>query len=129
RGAPSHWLGHIVAEDLDADVARWVSLGAMTLGPVRADAAGARIVKLRDAQGAVFALCSSSDPSADGAPIAAWHQLNTTDLEGAWAHYSAVFGWRAEAMFEVGGGVGVYQTFRWAEGSEIAGGMSAAARQ
>jgi len=79
RGAPSHWLGHVVG-----DVERALASGAE------------RIVGnlLRDPLGAVFAVTNEATPP--NAPVV-WHQLNTTDIARASTFYRDAFAWPVDA--------------------------------
>lgn len=126
QGAPAHWLGHIGVEDVEASARRMVALGGQVLGPVQQPAPGQRVAVIRDPQGAVFAM--SSGRSDEGVGAVAWHELNTTDREHAWACYSELFGWRATGTTELGSPLGAYQLFTWDGAGRDVGGMVNTAR-
>jgi predicted enzyme related to lactoylglutathione lyase len=125
-GAPAHWLGHIGVDEVEASARRFVALGGQLLGPVQQTEQGRRVAVLRDPQGAVFAM--SSVRSGFGSGAVAWHELNTTDREHAWASYSELFGWRATGTFELGPELGTYQLFTWDGAGREVGGMVNTAR-
>ncbi|MBZ4419407.1 VOC family protein [Myxococcus sp. RHSTA-1-4] len=126
QGAPAHWLGHIGVEDVDAAARRFVALGGQMLGPVQQPAPGQRVSIFKDAQGAVFAMSSGREGA--GLDVVAWHELNTTDREHAWASYSGLFGWRATGALELGPQVGTYQMFTWDGAGRDVGAMVNTAR-
>jgi predicted enzyme related to lactoylglutathione lyase len=61
QGAPAHWLGHLFARDVDAEVARVLAAGGARLGPERETDDGLRVVGIRDPFGAVVALTDCPD--------------------------------------------------------------------
>ncbi len=89
RGAPAHWLGHLLVDDLDMFRQRLVAMGGEPRGPVRTRSQGARAV-FRDPFGAVVGL--STDASRLSHAVA-WHELHVLDDEAALATYAALFGW------------------------------------
>jgi hypothetical protein len=116
-GAPPNWLLYVAVGDADAAVAKAQSLGGkVETGPQDVPGVG-RFAVLSDPQGAVFAILQPSDPSVYGeetvpAPLEiSWHELATTDREGAAAFYSALFGWEKQNANDMGEPVGVYQEF------------------
>ena len=46
-----------------------------------------------------------------------WHELHTTDHEGAWEFYAGLFGWKPVATLDMGD-MGSYFTFRHADDAE-----------
>jgi predicted enzyme related to lactoylglutathione lyase len=126
QGAPAHWLGHIGVGDVEAVVRRVLSLGGQQLGPTQQTADGGRLAALKDAQGAVFAVSTSSRFLRPDAII--WHELHTTDRERAWASYSELFGWKETSTFQMGPPVGPYQLFTWEGAAQDMGAMADTAR-
>jgi len=124
RGAPPHWLGHIVVADatathepaahpsvasVEAAAQQLVARGAQQLGPLQRATDGAELAVLRDPFGAVLGLCHEA-ASADGVRVAgeaagdpsvAWHQLHTRDREQALAWYRSQFGWAARERMDL----------------------------
>lgn len=95
-GAPPHWLGYVLVDDVDATVAKAQGLGAQLYVAMDIPNTG-RIAVIADPQGAVIALYkpvkhdAPHDTSKHGEFN--WHELYTSDPEAALAFYSAVFGW------------------------------------
>ncbi|MBM4367383.1 MAG: VOC family protein [Deltaproteobacteria bacterium] len=123
-GAPPHWMGYVWVDDAEAAVARAVALGARVYVPATTISPDVgRFAVLADPQGATFAVYQSARPS-DGSdwkcPVA-WHECYTTDVEGAIAFYSGLFGWEKTDSMEMAGGAGVYQMF--GKGGKTFGGM------
>jgi predicted enzyme related to lactoylglutathione lyase len=94
-GAPSHWLGHVVVEDVEAAMQRAKGAGGeIVTGPMEIPEVG-RIAVIRDPQGAVI---SAFEPQGEARiPEGAflWDELRTSDLDGAKRFYGEVFGWTA----------------------------------
>ncbi len=121
-GAPSHWLGHVLVDDVDAAVARAESAGGRTLaGPMDIPDVG-RMAVLADPQGAVFSVFAplGEAPSSEGAFL--WDELLTTDVEGAKGFYGEVVGWTTNDMDM--GEMGTYTLFRRAGDVDSAGCMT-----
>ena len=124
-GAKPGWMGYIGVGDLDAAAADVKDAGG-TVHRDPADIPGiGRFAVAADPQGAGFTLFQPSAGAQRTAPAmtpghVGWHELHTSDWEGAIAFYAARFGWtRAEAMDM--GPMGTYQIF--ACGAEAVGGM------
>ncbi len=94
-----------------------VELGGKVLSPVVDMPNVGRFATVMDPQGGVFAAFEPADleatPGHDSKTVAkefTWHELATTDAEGAWTFYAALFGWgKGEAMDM--GPMGIYQLF------------------
>jgi uncharacterized protein len=119
-GAPSHWLGHVVVDDVEAAAERAETAGGKIISePMEVPEVG-HILVVSDPQGAVI---SAYQPQGDG-PIAegvfVWDELYTGDVEGAKAFYGALFGWESETMDMAGG---EYTMFRVGE-QQVAGCMA-----
>ena len=124
-GAPAHWLGHLGVPSIENAVNQWLEHGAQLRGEIRRESGGDRAV-LRDPHGAMIGLHSGA-ASVDAAAVV-WHELNTTDLAGAWSTYAKLCGWEDLGVSDFGPPLGAYQRFcSWGYGSAD-GGMVASAR-
>ena len=117
-GAPAHWLAYIGVEDLEAAVASAKSLGGTVLVDLTEIPSAGAFAVLADPQGAAFAmyLSGADSPTPVGKPQVgdvSWHELATTDYEGAFAYYHALFGWEKGEPMDVDD-AGVYQPFHCA---------------
>jgi uncharacterized protein len=125
-GAPPHWLGHLLVDDVEAMVGRLVGLGSDVLGPIVHARDGTAFATLRDPFGNVIAVRARADSPYD-TPIV-WHQLHTRDVDGAWALYRELFGWAHKQTLDVPDLVGGYRLFAWNEAGTPVGGMGNTAR-
>lgn len=130
-GAPPHWLAYTNVDDVDATANRTEKLGGRTLQPGFDIPEVGRIAILSDPQGAVFAVLKPAGEmhggDQDKAGEFSWAELNTTDYEGAWSFYSALFGWEHRSSMDMGS-AGTYFMFH-DPGQVTKGGMSNAAQQ
>ena len=105
-GAPPQWLAYTTVVDLDASVAKAVSLGAQVLAPAMDMPGVGRFASLADPQGAVFAMFTpstpASEPPADELGQFRWAELNTADYETAWAFYTQLFDWHHRRTIDLG---------------------------
>ena len=73
-----------------------------------------RFIIISDPQGAVFALYQpENDMAPDSLPVPggwSWHELATTDREGAFKFYSSLFGWVKTGDMDMGE-AGIYQMY------------------
>jgi predicted enzyme related to lactoylglutathione lyase len=110
-GAPSHWIGHVNVEDVDAAARQAASAGGSVLaGPMDIPDVG-RFAAVRDPQGAVLSLFTPKDPdmpTSEG--VFVWDELATSDVEGAKRFYGEVVGWTTREM-EMADGM-AYTLFR-----------------
>lgn len=126
QGAPSHWLGYVAVDDVDAAVARATRLGAEVLNPAADIPEVGRFAVLRDPQGGVispFKSVNPAQPAAEAEPglgETCWHEFMATDLEGALAFYGELFGWTRGEAIDMGAD-GPYQMFK--AGDKVIGGM------
>jgi predicted enzyme related to lactoylglutathione lyase len=128
-GARPAWVGYIGVGDVDALTARVAaSGGAIHHEPENIPAIG-RFAVVADPQGAVFCLfkpLNGMTPPAPGATPGrvGWHELHTTDREGAFAFYADLFGWTKTEAIDMGP-MGLYQTFATGgpTGAGMVGGM------
>ena len=122
---PSHWVGYVAVPDVDKTAARAVELGGRVVhGPADIPEVG-RFAILADPQGAVIAVYKSSQDMAptDADPETgdvSWHELATTDWEGAFDYYADLFGWEKQQAMDMGE-AGTYQMYGM--GEKMLGGM------
>jgi predicted enzyme related to lactoylglutathione lyase len=123
-GPPPQWIGFAGVDDVDSTAHRVKQLGGTVHLPPTDIPNVTRFSVIADPQMVVLALVKkpkggherSPQPSAPG--HVSWHELLTSDGEGAFAFYSALLGWsKAEAQAEP---MGIYQQFS-ATGEVIGG--------
>lgn len=124
-GAPPSWLLYLGTSDVDATVQAAQRLGGRVLKQA-ADIPGiGRFAVLADPQGAAFALFTPAAriPGDTAAPDAhsqfSWHELATSDPQGALEFYAPLFGWNEGPAHDMGGG-NTYQIIE-REGAPIGG--------
>jgi predicted enzyme related to lactoylglutathione lyase len=121
-GAPPYWIAYVSTPDADAIIAKAREMGGNVVwGPMDIPMVG-RVAGLQDPQGAMFALLqpASEAPGHDGPRELgeiSWHELATTDPDGAWDFYSTLFGWVKSEAVDMGE-LGMYQMFSRA-GQEV----------
>jgi hypothetical protein len=103
-GAPSHWLGHVLVEDVDAAVGRAEKAGGSVVAPAMDIPDVGRMAVLADPQGAVLSVFAAAGESPASEGVFVWDELLTTDVEGAKRFYGEVLGWSPRAMDVPGGG-------------------------
>ena len=124
-GIPPHWLGYVAVPDVDATAARAKELGGRVVhGPADIPDVG-RFAILADPQGAMLAAFRGSQDMAreDSDPEpgdVSWHELSTTNHEGAFDFYSDLFGWEKQQAMAMGE-AGFYQMYGL--GEKMLGGM------
>lgn len=121
-GAPPHWMAHIAVDELDGTVAKARDLGAKVLVPPTPIPNMGAYAVLADPQGAVFGIYKGADeqPVADMDQTMggiSWHELVTSDVEGAKAFYCALFGWKETSSMDMGPEMGAYWMFGHTEKS------------
>ena len=112
--AASHWLVYIGTPDVDATVAKAAKLGATTcVAPEDIPTVG-RFAVMNDPQGAEIAFYTPANeqPPSHAPEVGdvSWHELGTTDLDGALRFYQQVAGWEQTASHDMGE-LGPYQMF------------------
>ncbi|MGA7540382.1 MAG: VOC family protein [Steroidobacteraceae bacterium] len=109
-GAPPSWLVYIGTPDVDATAAAAQRLGGKVLRPPADIPTVGRFAVLSDPQGAAFAVFTPGGSPTGGAPASdfSWHELATSDPQGALAFYSELFGWSRGPAHDMGPG-GIYQ--------------------
>jgi predicted enzyme related to lactoylglutathione lyase len=120
-GAPPSWLIYIGTPDVDGTAADAQRLGGKVL-KAPADIPGiGRFAVLADPQGAIFAIFTPGGPPPAGAPPTSfsWHELSTSDQQGALAFYSELFGWTRGPAHDMGPD-GTYQLVEHG-GTQVAG--------
>jgi predicted enzyme related to lactoylglutathione lyase len=107
-GRAPHWLVYIGTPDVDATVQEAERLGATVMkAPENVPEVG-RYAVLTDPQGAQFAVFTPSGGPAAGAGASgtagefSWHELATTDPEGATDFYVQLFGWEKGPAHDLG---------------------------
>jgi uncharacterized protein len=102
QGQPPAWSAYVSVDDADATAAKATELGGTVIaGPFDVMEEG-RMAVIQDPTGAFFSVWKAGNSI--GAELVNGHgllsltQLNTTDPERAIEFYSALFGWRFEAM-------------------------------
>src|ERR1700730_3885924 len=116
-GPPPHWLLYVGTPRGDASCPHAQGLGAKVLkAPADIPNVG-RFAVLSDPQGATFALFTPGggpppgpEPTQGGF---SWHELATTDVQGAVRFYGELCGWRKGRAHDMGAS-GVYQIFEHA---------------
>jgi uncharacterized protein len=94
-GAPSHWLGHVLVEDVDETVRRAEAAGGRILfGPDDIPEIG-RFALIADPQGGVASAFAPQGESPQPEGVFVWDELHTSDPDAAKSFYSEVFGWTA----------------------------------
>ncbi len=123
-GTPPSWLVYIAAPDVDATVEAAQRLGGKLLkAPTDIPGIG-RFAVLSDPLGAAFAVFTPAmapPPGGTPEPLGrfSWHELATTDPQGALAFYAELFGWTRGPAHDMGAG-GLYQIIEQA-GVQIGG--------
>ena len=123
-GTPPSWLVYIAAPDVDATVEAAQALGGKLLkAPTDIPGIG-RFAVLSDPLGAAFAVFTPAmapPPGGTPEPLGrfSWHELATTDPQGALAFYAELFGWTRGPAHDMGAG-GLYQIIEQA-GVQIGG--------
>ena len=118
RGAQPHWLGSVVAEDVEAverTAAAFVTRGATPLGPTRPTSYGGKAAVLRDPGGAIFAVATPPPDNLETGVEVLWHVLNTKDVASAATNYRDLFGWEVSDRIEKVANV-AFRQFAWGEG-------------
>jgi predicted enzyme related to lactoylglutathione lyase len=94
-GAPAHWIGHVLVEDVDDTAAKAEAAGGTLLGePMDIPEVG-RMVFIRDPQGAVVSAFSPTGEASVPEGTFLWDELMTTDVAAAKSFYGEIFGWSA----------------------------------
>ena len=120
-GAPSHWLGHVLVEDVDETARRAEAAGGRLLaGPMDIPEVG-RFAVIADPQGAVVSAYAASGEPPVSEGVFVWDELMTSDPDAATSFYAEVFGWKSRAMDM--GDMGTYTIFSRGEDADVGGCM------
>jgi predicted enzyme related to lactoylglutathione lyase len=120
-GAPSHWLGHVLVEDVDETVRRAEAAGGRILaGPMDIPEIG-RFALIADPQGAVVSAYAAAGEAPVSEGVFVWDELMTSDPDAATSFYGEVFGWKSRGMDM--GEMGTYTIFSRGEDDDVAGCM------
>lgn len=114
-GAPPNWVSYVATPDVDETARAAAKLGGKVLRAPEDIPTVGRFAVIADPQDAV--LCAfkglqgmqgHEDPPRLGE--FSWHELATTDPEGAFRFYSELFGWEKTDAFDMGE-MGMYQMY------------------
>jgi predicted enzyme related to lactoylglutathione lyase len=120
--APSHWLGHVLVQDVDETVRRAEAAGGnIAAGPMDMPEIG-RFALIADPQGATISLYSPEGEAPISEGTFVWDELLTTDVDGAKSFYTEVIGWTTRDMDM--GDQGTYTIFQRAGEVDVAGMMA-----
>jgi predicted enzyme related to lactoylglutathione lyase len=115
-GVPPHWLGYVATAEINATVAKITTLGGQIHVPPKEIPKVGMFAVFADPQGATLALFQPGDKgdppnvSAKGVGRFSWHELMTSDLDGAFRFYESAFGWKKTEALDMGE-VGLYQMY------------------
>jgi uncharacterized protein len=113
-GAPSHWMAYIGTPDVDETFAKAVKLGARTYVPPRDIPTVGKFAVIADPQGATIAFFTPSNEQPASHPPeigdVSWHELATSDLDGALRFYQQIAAWEQTGSHDMGA-MGSYQMF------------------
>lgn len=119
--APSHWLGHVLVEDVDETARKAEAAGAKIIaGPMEIPEVG-RFAVIADPQGAVISAYSPAGEAPVPEGTFVWDELLTSDVDAAKDFYGEVFGWTGQAMDM--GELGTYTIFKRAGDVDVGGAM------
>ena len=124
HGIPSHWVGYVLVDDVDAACERAAASGGKACVPPFDIPTVGRTAVIEDPSGAIISPFTFSHPAMpvpERPPIGTFcfDELLTTDPDAAARFYGAVFGWTTTQHDF--GKWGTYTLFR--SGSKDAGGM------
>lgn len=101
-----HWLPYIGTADIDATIELAKQKGGSVVKKVESLSSGSRHAVLQDPYGAKFGVYESAEDygkiSAPKAGEHSWHELTSSDHEGAFEFYSELFGWQTLIEHDMG---------------------------
>jgi len=115
KGLRPHWLAYVFVPDVDEAASHAEELGGRVMHPPTDIPGAGRFTVIRDPQGAVIALFTPENPGpeTDGGPTVgrfSWHELATSDWQGAFEFYSHLLGWQKLEAMDMGE-AGIYQLY------------------
>jgi predicted enzyme related to lactoylglutathione lyase len=129
-GVPTHWMGYIAVDDVDASAEKVKKLGGQIHVPPSDIPNVGRFSVAQDPQGASFALFKPAEMEGGSQPEpldqmrspghVGWHELYAVDGGKALEFYQALFGWEKGDSMDMGP-MGTYQIFNI--GSQQVGGI------
>jgi predicted enzyme related to lactoylglutathione lyase len=106
NGSAPHWLPYIGTGDIEATVELAKRKGGSVVKDVATLSSGSRHAVLQDPYGAKFGVYESAEDYGKITPPQpgehSWHELISTDHEGAFDFYSALFGWENQVEHDMG---------------------------
>ncbi len=123
QGAPSHWMGYIHCDDVDATKAKAIELGATELMAMEMPEIGKFAVMMDPSQATICFFQPANEPGPEQPKAAGrftWHELYTDDYQKTFDFYSELFGWEVMDDMDMGE-AGVYRIF--GRNGEQMGGM------
>ena len=113
-GTPPAWITYIATPDVDETAMKAATLGGRVLRQPADIPTIGRFAILADPQGAMFAAFSPLElPPPEGLPEEgdfSWHELMTSDWQGALTFYQQLFGWDTTDAFN-DPTIGTYQMY------------------
>lgn len=132
-GARPAWLGYVGVPDVDAYTVKLAAAGGAIHRPAVGIPGVGRFAAVADPYGAAFVLFKGEPPQDPRPPMpqsalggVGWRELRAGDLDGAFAFYSGLFGWKKKQAMDMGP-LGTYQVFE-IEGGQGGGMMTKPAR-
>ena len=116
-GARPGWLGYVGVPDVDGYAAKIAAAGGKIIRAAADIPSVGRFAVVGDPDGAAFVIFKGA-PAEDPRPSLAtnapgnvgWRELHAGGLEGAFAFYSGLFGWKKTQAMDMGP-MGTYQLF------------------
>lgn len=122
---PSHFMGYIGSDDVDATAEQIKELGGTVIhGPADIPNVG-RFLVASDPQGAAFSVFRFNEQHPAQPPQpgnVTWNELTTTDFEAGFDFYQKLFGWEIDQDMDMGNGW-IYRLFKANGGDYPLGGM------
>ena len=117
---PSHWLGHVHVDDVDAAAARATAGGGAVLREPTDMAEIGRFALIADPDGPTLSLYRPPQDAPPAEGVFVWDELLTNDIDAAKRFYRDVIGWSSTDM-DMGDG-NVYTLFQVGD-AQVAGAM------
>ena len=106
NGSAPHWVPYVGTGDLDRTIELAKQKGGSVVKDVATLSSGSRYAVLQDPYGAKFGIYESAEDYGKITPPQpgehSWHELISTDHEGAFDFYSALFGWQNLVEHDMG---------------------------